>query len=103
MQVVEHVEEGILAPLSHEVLDIVDDEDVHPHVVRKEIREFVVDVDGIHVLGLELIPGNIENDEVGEFLLDGDTDGLGEMSLAKTRSAEDEQRIERSLARCGGA
>ena len=54
--------------------------------------------DGVHVLRLEFVARHIKYHEFGELLLDGDADSLREMGLAEARSAEDEERIERSLA-----
>ena len=63
-----------------------------------EVHEAVA-LDGVHVLGLELVAGHVEDHEVRILLLDGDAGGLDQVRLAETRSAENEQRVERSPAR----
>ena len=69
MKVVEDVEEGILRTLSHEILDVVHYQDIDFHVIGQEVCQLVADSHGIHVLGLELVAGDIEHHEFGEFLL----------------------------------
>ena len=93
VEMVEHIEERILRSLALEVLDIIHEEDIDPHVVCEEIGKLVPHR-SVHVLGLELIPGHIEDDQFWIFLLDFVTDRLNQVSLAETGSREDEQRVE---------
>ena len=72
VQMVEDVEECALTSLADEILDIIDYEHIDLHVKRYEVSEFVPDMDSIHVLGLELVSGDIEHHEVRIFLLYGD-------------------------------
>ena len=58
MEVVENIEEGILRGRSDELMDVIHNEDINPHVISHEIRELVL-VYGVHVLGLELISSDI--------------------------------------------
>ena len=95
---VEDVEESRLGALAGQVLDVVYNKDVDLHVVGQEVRELVAHVHGVHILGFELVAGDIEHHEFGELLLDGKTGRLGDVGFAKTRTAEDEQRVERGFA-----
>jgi len=98
MQMIEDVEEGRLVALPYQILDIVDDEYIYLHIISQEVGELVADVHCVHVLGLELVAGHIEDYEVREFLLDGKADCIGHVGFAQAGTAEDEQRIERGLA-----
>ena len=99
MEAVEHAEESVLAASSHKVLDIIDDKHFYLHIEGKEIDELVVDGHCVHILYLELAGRHIKHHLFREALLDLQTYGLGQMSLAHTRSAENEQRIKRGVAR----
>ena len=50
-------------------------------------------------MGLELVACHVKHDQFRIFLLDCKADGIGHMGFTKTGTAEDEQRVERSLAR----
>ena len=93
MQVVEYVEERILGTGTHQILDIVYNENVYTLIEGNEIYNAVV-LDGVHVLGLELVPRYIEDHLVLEMFLNGNTDGLGNVGFAQTRTSEEEQRVE---------
>ena len=92
---VEDVEEGVLRPLADEILDVVDDEDVDLHIVRQEIGELVADVYSVHILGLELVAGDIEDHQLRELLLDRDAYGLGDMGLSAFPFNEVAETIDR--------
>ena len=94
---VEHIEEGVLGPLPHQVLDIVHDEDVDSLIESDEIHNPVA-LDGIHVLGLEFVPGDVENHLFLVFLLDGDADGLRDVRFPEAGAAEEEQGVERGFS-----
>ena len=80
---VEDIEESVLGPLTDQILDIVHNQDLNLHIECKEICEFVLHIDCIHILGLELVSCHIQNYLLRELLLDGKTYGLGDMSLSK--------------------
>ena len=98
VQVVEHIEERALGTLSLQVLDVVDDQDIDLHIEGQEVGQLVADVDGIHILRLELVAADIEDDEVRILLVDADADGLREVRLAEAWTAENEERVERRVA-----
>ena len=102
MQMIEDVEEGILVSLTCKILDVIHDEHVYFLVEAYEISQPVLLEDGIHILGLELISGNIKHREFRMLFFDGIAYGLSQVSLAKSRAAEYEQGIERGLARLLG-
>ena len=56
----------------------------------------------MHISRLEFVARHVEHHLVGETLLDGDADGLRQVRLAQTRTAEDEERVEDRLAGGGG-
>ena len=97
MQVVEDIEESVLGCRADEVLDVIHDEDVDALVEGDEVNDTVA-LDGIHILGFEFVTRYVEHDLVLETLLDVDADGLGDVRLAETGTAEEEQRVERGLA-----
>ena len=99
---VEYVEEGILRGRADELLDVIHDEDIDPHVESHEVRQLVLYVHGIDVLSLELIAGHIEDDHVRIGFVHCDADCLCQMGLSKSGTSEDEQRVERCLARLVG-
>ena len=82
-------------------MDVVDHKDIYPHIIGHEVRQFIL-MDGVHVLGLELVASHVKDDKVRISVVDGDTDRLCEMGFAQAGSSEHEQRIERRLARLLG-
>ena len=100
MEVIEYIEDRTLRTWTLEILDVVDDEDIHLHIEREKVCKFVLSVCRIHILDLEPVCRNIENYKFRIFLLYGNTDSLSKVSLAKSRTSEEEKRIEGSLARC---
>ena len=101
VKVVEDIEEGILGALSHQILDVIHNQDVHPHVIGHEVHQPVA-FTGFHILGLELVPRHVQDNEFREFLLDLDAGCLGDVRLAEAGTAENEKRIEGRLARGHG-
>ena len=98
VQMIEDVEERSLRTRTDKVLDIVHDQHVNLHVGGQEVGPLVPDIRGVHILGLELVAGDIKHHEFRIFLLYGNSYGLGEMGLAETRPSEEEERVERSVA-----
>lgn len=82
-------------------MDIVDNQDIDPHIIGHEIRQFVL-MDGVHVLGLELVASHVKDNKIRVSVVDGDTDRLREVGFAQAGTSENEQRIERRLARLLG-
>ena len=99
MKMIEYVEERVLRGRAVQFLDVIHYEDIDPHVEGHEVSQLVLYTDRIDVLGPELVAGDIEDNKIRVGFVDGDTDRLREMGLAKSRATEDEQRVERSLAR----
>ena len=100
VQVIENIEESRLGAGSLKILYVIYDEHVYLLVEPQEISHLVTHIDRIHILGLELVSADIQDNEFRELLMDGYTDSLGQMRLAESGTAEDEQRVERSLAGC---
>ena len=98
VQMVEDVEESILGTLAHQVLDVVYDEDVDALVKRDEVHDAVA-LDGVHVLGFELVAGDVQHLEA---FFEFDADGLGDVRFPQPRTAEEEERVEGGFARCHG-
>ena len=96
------MEECILRPWRGKFLDIIHYKHIHLHVERKEVSQFVIDIDCIHILCLESVGRHIEHDLLRILFLDGYSYRLGYMRLAKPRPAEKEKRVERGLARGRG-
>ena len=98
VQMVEHVEEGVLRSDSEKILDIVHDKDVYLHVEGQEVGKFVPDVHRVHVLGLELVAGDVEHNQVGMLLRYGKTYRLCEVGLSESGTSENEKRVEKGAA-----
>ena len=81
---IEHIEERILRTLPQKVLDIIHYQHINPHIVSHELGQIVMLCQGCHILGLELVAGDIQHYKLGEFLLDGYAYRLCDMGLAKT-------------------
>ena len=102
MQVIEDIEESVLVSLSLQILNVIHYEHVDLHIETEKISQFVVGIDSIHILSLELVSGNIENREFRMLLLDRVAYSLGKMGFSQSRPSENEQRIERGFARLAG-
>ena len=109
VQVVEDVEEGALrAFLLGEILHVIDDQHVDELVEAQEIGHLIAVVralgrtGGVHVLVLEGVRTDIEHHFLGEARLDSDADGLGQVGLAESGTAVDEQRVEGAATGIGG-
>ena len=98
---VEDGEERILSAWSVKVLDVIHDEHVHLLVECYEVCELVLDCNSIHELCLEPARRDIKDNEIRIFLLDCDTYRLCKVCLSETWTSEEEQWVERSLARSG--
>ena len=97
MKVVEHVEETVLGTGSGKILDIVYYKDIYPLIEGYEIHNAVA-FDGIHVLGLELVAGDVQHHLVREVLLDVYAHRLGNVGFPKPGAAKEEQRVEGSFS-----
>ncbi len=87
MEMVEDVEECVLGGRTDKLVDVIDHEDINPHVIGHEIRDLVL-LDRTHVLGLELIARHVKDNKVREGIVDGYADRLSEMGLAQARASE---------------
>ena len=101
MQVIEDMEESVLSTRGGELLYVVHNQDIHLGIEREEVGELVPH-NGIHILRLEPVGRNIENNEILIGLLNVNTYGLGDMGLAEAGTSEDEQRVESRAARGHG-
>ena len=82
MEVIEDVEEGVLAAGTYKILDVVHDKDVYLHIEREEVGEFVSHAGRIHILGLEFVSGDVKNRKVRILFLHGISYRLSQMSLS---------------------
>ena len=81
---IEYVEERVLRGRAVQFLDVIHYEDIDPHVEGHEVSQLVLYTDRIDVLGPELVAGDIEDNKIRVGFVDGDTDRLCEMGLAKS-------------------
>ena len=96
---VKDIEKSILSALTDQILNVIHDQYIHLHIEGHEVSQLVLDSGSIHELGLKPIGRYIKHYELRIFLLDGNTDCLGDMRLAQTRSSEKEERVECCLSR----
>ena len=96
---IEYVEEGILSGRPYELLYVVHDKDIYPHVVSHEIVQLILHCHRIDILSLEFVARHIEHHQVREALMDFQAYCLSEVGLSESGTSENEKRIERGFAR----
>lgn len=95
VQMVEYLEESFLCLrlVAGNKLDIVNDEHIHRLIKPVEIIE-VVALDSLHVLLVEGVSADINDDLVGEIDLGLNTDSVDQVRLAQSNIGVDKQRVE---------
>ena len=99
VQMVENLEESLLGfgLVAGYELDVVDDEHVNSLVEPVEVVE-VVALHGLHILLVEGVGADVDDDFVGEVDFGLDADGVDQVGFAEAHFGVDEQRVERGLS-----
>ena len=100
MQIIENLEEGLLSLglVARNELDIINDQHVHSLVKPIEVIE-VVALHGLHILLVERVSTDINDNLIGKVDFGLDSDSVNQMRLAQSHFRVNKQRVEGRLTR----